>query len=203
MTDDTIRYEGQPLAIVLAETLEAAEEGAGRVALEIEAEAPTVHETGETATPRTEGNGYLLGELDPEHGDVDAAIGSAAATVDATYVAPTRHHNMMEPSATLAEWRGDELHLHDSTQWTWGVRYALAGLLEMEPGKIHVRCPYTGGGFGAKGYVWPHTILAPVAARAAGRPVRINIGRAGCYVDCGYQPVVESRVHAARAPPTG
>ena len=45
---------------------------------------------------------------------------------------------MMEPSATLAEWRGDELHVHDATQWTYGIRYALAGLLQMDPGKIHV-----------------------------------------------------------------
>ncbi len=194
MSDTSIRYEGQPVAIVLAETLEQAEHGAALVDLRIEAETPTVFETAETVTPRTEGNGYILGALDPARGDAEAAMRDAAATVDAVYVAPTRHHNMMEPSATLAEWRGGALHMHDSTQWTYGVRYALSGLLSMEPGDIHVRCPFTGGGFGAKGYVWPHQILAPLAARLAGRPVKIALSRAQCYTGSGYQPVVRSRV---------
>ena len=194
MSDMSVRYEGQPVAIVLAETLEQAEHGAGLVGLTIEAEAPTVFETGETTIPDTEGNGYILGALDPARGDFDAAFGQAAATVDAVYLAPSRHHNMMEPSATLAEWRGGALHMHDSTQWTYGVRYALSGILRMEPGDIHVRCPFTGGGFGAKGYVWPHQVLAPVAARIAGRPVKITLSRAQCYTDSGYQPVVRSRV---------
>jgi xanthine dehydrogenase YagR molybdenum-binding subunit len=125
---------------------------------------------------------------------VDAALGTAAASIDQTYIAPTRHHNMIEPSATLAEWRGDELHVHDATQWTFGIRFALSAILGIEPDKIHVRCPFTGGGFGAKGYVWPHQILAPIAARIAGRPVKLVIGRANCYTGSGYQPIVQSRV---------
>ena len=194
MTDDTIRYEGQPLAIVLAETLEQAEAGAALVKLDIAREAPTVFETAEAVEPRTENNGYAFAPIDVAHGDVSTAMAEAAATTEGTYVAPTRHHNMMEPSATLAEWRGDELHTHDSTQWTFGIRYAVSGLLGMEPAKIHARCPYTGGGFGAKGYVWPHQVLAPIAAKLTGRPVKIAIGREGCYTDTGYQPVVVSRV---------
>ena len=197
MSDRTVRYEGQPVAIVLAETLEQAERGAGLVDVRIAAEDPIVFETGETVTPRTENNGYILGALDPSRGDIEAGFADAAATVDAVYIAPTRHHNMMEPSATLAEWRGGELHMHDSTQWTYGVRYALSGLLGLEPGQIHVRCPFTGGGFGAKGYVWPHQVLAAAAAREAGRPVKIALSRAQCYTDTGYQPVVRSRVALA------
>ena len=151
-------------------------------------------ETAETVTPRAEGNGYAFAPLDLEVGDVEAGLEAAAATVDAVYVAPTRHHNMMEPSATLAEWRDGALHIHDATQWTFGIRYALSALLGLEPAQVNVRCPYTGGGFGAKGYVWPHQVLAPIAARITGRPVKIAIGREGCYTDTGYQPVVRSRV---------
>ena len=194
MTDLTVRYEGQPVAIVLAETLEQAEAGAALVDVRIDARDPVVFETAETVVPETEGNGYVLGALDPARGDFEAGFAGAAATVDQVYVAPTRHHNMMEPSATLAEWRGGELHMHDSTQWTYGVRYALSGMLGMEPGQIHVRCPFTGGGFGAKGYVWPHQVLAAVAARDVGRPVKLALTRAQCYTDTGYQPVVRSRV---------
>ncbi len=194
MTDETVRYEGQPLAIVLAETLEQAEHGAALVAVDIATEEPVTFETGEVSTPVSEGNGYAFSALDTDHGDAEAALADAAAVVEADYVAPSRHHNMMEPSATLAEWRNGELHMHDSTQWTYGIRYALSGLLRMDPGAIHVRCPYTGGGFGAKGYVWPHQLLAPIAARIAGRPVKIAIGRDGCYTGTGYQPVVRSRI---------
>jgi xanthine dehydrogenase YagR molybdenum-binding subunit len=194
MSDKTVRYEGQPVAIVVAETLEQAEEGAALVAVEIEPESPTVFETGAAAEPRTKGNGYAFAPLHSDHGDVESALAVATAVVDEVYLAPTRHHNMMEPSATLAEWRGDELHLHDATQWTYGVRYALAALLQIDAAKIHVRCPFTGGAFGAKGYVWPHQILTPIAARIVGRPVKLSIGRSGCYTGTGYQPVVRSRV---------
>jgi xanthine dehydrogenase YagR molybdenum-binding subunit len=197
MQSTEIHYEGQPVALVLAETLEAAEQGAALVDARYARDAHVTFERGEVVTPRTEGNGYAFAELDVRKGDADAALANAAAKVDAEYVAPTRHHNMMEPSATLAEWRGDELHVHDATQWTFGIRYALAALLEMPPARIHVRCPYTGGGFGAKGYVWPHQILAPLAARIAGRPVKLCIDRVGCYTGCGYQPVVRSRVRLA------
>jgi xanthine dehydrogenase YagR molybdenum-binding subunit len=194
MQSTEIRYEGQPVALVLAETLEAAEQGAALVDARYTRDAHVTFERGEVVTPRKEGNGYAFAELDVRKGDAYAALANAAAKIDAEYVAPTRHHNMMEPSATLAEWRGDELHVHDATQWTFGIRYALAALLEMPPAKIHVRCPYTGGGFGAKGYVWPHQILAPLAARIAGRPVKLCIDRVGCYTGSGYQPVVRSRV---------
>jgi len=124
-------------------------------------------------------------------------VGSADVRVDQTYFTPSRHHNPMEPSATLAEWRGDELFIWDATQWTYGIRYAMSAMFGIGPDKIHVRCPYTGGGFGAKGYVWPHQVLAVLAAKAAGRPVKIGIARQGMYVDSGYQPAVLNHVRLA------
>lgn len=197
MQSAEIYYEGQPVGLVLAETLEAAEEAAGLVEIGYERSSHVVFESGEERVPRQQGNGYAFAAIDTSKGDAEAAFAGAATTMDQTYVTPTRHHNMMEPSATLAEWRGDALFVHDATQWTYGIRYALAALLAMPPDKIHVRCPYTGGGFGAKGYVWPHQILAPLAARIVGRPVKLGIGRVGCYSGTGYQPVVRSRVRLA------
>lgn len=213
MQGTEIHYEGQPVALVLAESPEAAEEGAGRVDVTYRRQEPIVFATGEERIPaagagaafENDGesasseavNGYAYWPLETTQGDVEAGLADATARVDRTYVTPTRHHNMMEPSATLAEWRGDELFLHDATQWTYGIRYALSALLAMPPEKIHVRCPYTGGGFGAKGFVWPHQILAPLAARILGRPVKLVIGRAGCYGGTGYQPVVRSHVRLA------
>lgn len=194
MTGDAIRYEGQPLALVLGETIETAEAAAARVVADIDRAEPVVFETAWPRTPRAAGNGYAFAALDIDHGDVRAGLASAAWCVSAAYSTPTRHHNMMEPSTTLAQWRGDQLFVHDATQWTYGVRYALAAVLGIRPSDVHVRCPYTGGGFGAKGYVWPHQILTPIAARLIGRPVKLSIGRAGSYAGCGYQPAVWSRV---------
>ena len=197
MQSTEIHYEGQPIALVLAETLEAAEEGASLVSATFSRTDHVLFDNGTERTPRGEGNGYAFFEFDTKSGDADGAFARAAAAVDQRYETPIRHHNTMEPSATLAQWRGGELYLHDATQWTFGIRYALAGWLKMAPEKIHVRCPYTGGGFGAKGYVWPHQILAVLAAKLCGRPVKLSLGRVGCYTGTGFQPAVRSRVHLA------
>ena len=197
MQDVEIHYEGQPVAIVLGETLESAEQGADLVAVTYQQHRVVTFESGEMRKPREQGNGYAFAPIDAGEGDIEAGFAGAAASIDQTYVTPTRHHNAMEPSTTLAEWRGDSLFMHDATQWTYGVRYALSALFAMPPEKVHVRCPYTGGGFGAKGYVWPHQVLAPLAARIVRRPVKLSIGRAGCYSGTGYQPIVRSHVRLA------
>jgi xanthine dehydrogenase YagR molybdenum-binding subunit len=194
MQSAEIHYEGQPVALVLAESLEAAEEGAARVQVVYERASPRTFDTGVARLPRTEKNGYVFQDIDTGEGDVEGSFARAATAMDATYVTPTRHHNAMEPSMTFAEWRGDALHLHDATQWTYGVRYGLSAMFGVPAEKIHVRCPYTGGAFGAKGYVWPHQILAAAAARVAGRPVKLCLGRSGCYTGSGYAPTVRSRV---------
>jgi xanthine dehydrogenase YagR molybdenum-binding subunit len=198
MQDARVRYEGQPVALVLAETLEAAEEAAAKVIVTYRAEPPAVFSSSASVKPRDAAakNGYAFAELETRKGDATRVAG-AKATLEQTYATALRHHNPMEPSATLAEWRGDEVHIHDATQWTYGIRYALAAALGIGPEKIHVRCPYTGGGFGCKGYVWPHQFLAVVVARAVGRPVKLNLGRQGMYTGSGYQPEVVNRVRLA------
>jgi xanthine dehydrogenase YagR molybdenum-binding subunit len=197
--DDQVRYEGQTIAVVLAETLEAAEEGAMRVHAEYARETPQVFAGAPTATPKSgaEKNAYAFLELDTNKGEFDKAWAAAHARLDEQYESPLRHHNPMEPSATVAEWRGDELHMHSASQWTYGVRFGLAAVFGIEPTKVHVRSPFTGGGFGSKGYVWPHQIIVAQAARVAGRPVKLNLGRQGMYTGSGYQPAVMNRVRLA------
>jgi xanthine dehydrogenase YagR molybdenum-binding subunit len=199
MQSAEIRYEGEPLALVLAETLEAATEGAARLRPTYERIQHVTFEDGRELVPRSasEGNGFAILEIDAQKGDVEAAFANAAAAIDQTYRTPCRHHNVMEPPATLAEWRGDTLHVHDATQWTYGVRYGLAAVFGIPPEQVHVRCPYTGGGFGSKGTVWSHQVLASVAAKISGRPVKLALARAGCFTDCGYQPMMRSRVRLA------
>ena len=190
LQDDEVRHEGEPIGLVLADSLEAAEYAATLVHADVESAAFVAHPAGEregAVMPR-ESNYLFFGYVDAEHGDVDAGLGAAAVRHEATYVQPSRHHNPIEPSATLAEWDGGTLTLIDATQWVYGVRMAVAAALELAPGQIRVRSPHTGGGFGCKGFVWPQQIIAAAAARAVERPVRVALTRAQMYSIAAYQP---------------
>jgi xanthine dehydrogenase YagR molybdenum-binding subunit len=198
MQDDEIRYEGDPIAVVLAQTLEAAEYAASLVRADIKAAPFTAHPSGDRAgaeVPRP--SGYLTDDTDAEHGDVARAAAGAQVRHEATYVQPSRHHNPMEPSATLADWQGGTLTMVDATQWAYGVRIVMCALFGIDPGQVRVRSPHTGGGFGCKGLVWPHEIIAAVAAQVSGRPVRIALSRAQMYSIVAYQPQMVQTVSLA------
>lgn len=198
LQDDQILYEGEPIAVVLADTLEAAEHAASLVRADIEAAPFAAHPNADRAgaeVPRE--SGYLSAPTDAEHGDVEREFARAEAAFDATYVQPSRHHNPMEPSATLAHWHEDTLTMVDATQWAYGVRIVMCALFGVEPDRVRVRSPHTGGAFGCKGLVWPHEIVAAAAARIAGRPVRIVLSRAQMYSIVAYQPQMVQTVSLA------
>jgi xanthine dehydrogenase YagR molybdenum-binding subunit len=203
LQDDEIRHEGEPIAVVLAESLEAAEHAATLVRADEEPASFVPHPGGdgpEAAMPRQ--SGYTFGPLDFNHGDVESALAQAAVRQQTVYVQPSRHHNPMEPSATLAEWRDGRLTLVDAVQHVYGVRAVMATLFDLPLERIRVRSPHTGGGFGCKGWVWPHQILAAAAARIAERPVRIALSRAQMYSTVGYQPRMVQTI-ALGADPSG
>src|SRR5262249_38225501 len=106
---------------------------------------------------------------------------------EATYTTPTEHHNPMEPSASIAEWHGDELTLYETTQWVAGARQTVAETLGIPPDKIHIVSPFIGGGFGCKGFVWPHSILSAVAAKRISRPVKLTLTRKLMFSGCGHR----------------
>ena len=192
-----IRYEGEPVAIVLATTLAAAEEARGRVAVRYAAESPVLpgagvrepftgpEETGELAWPY----GHPF-----RRGDLEAAMAAAAFRVDATYVQPSRHHNPMETSGTLARWQGDRLTVWDSVQASMILPPVFAAAFAIAPDDVEVICPYTGGGFGCKGWVWPHQILTAAAARVTQRPVKLGLTRSDQYTASGFQPQMTQRI---------
>jgi xanthine dehydrogenase YagR molybdenum-binding subunit len=192
LQDDRVLYEGQPVALVVAETLEQAEAAAHRVEVRYERLEPAIFGRGDPRLPRP--NGYVFETPERTIGNPEAGLSAAEVVVEGEYTLPSRHHNPMEPSATVAEWDNDALTLHTATQWTYGVRYALAPLLGLGPEKIHVLCPFTGGGFGCKGYVWPHQVIAAVAARELRRPLKLVLSRAQMYTESGYQPAMRNRV---------
>lgn len=191
LQDGAIRHEGQPVALVVAETLEQALHAVTLVDVEYE-EAPArldfrAHLDGAVTAPS-----FI--EPDTTVGDVEAGLAAADVRIEGRYRTSDRHHNPMEPSVTVAEWRGDELVLHDSTQWVWGVRSAVAHVFGLDPERVRVRNDFVGGGFGCKGFVWPHPMLAALAARVVGRPVRLVLTKAHTFTFHGHQPATEQTV---------
>jgi xanthine dehydrogenase YagR molybdenum-binding subunit len=184
-SDDRIRYEGQPVAIVLAESVEAAEAGRAVVAVDCERETPVLigHGRREPA----------MGS-DEVRGDVDAALAAAAITIEQTYLQAPRHHHTMETSGTVARWDGGRLTLWDSVQASSTVIPVVSAAFGLDAADVRVVAPHTGGGFGAKGYIWPHEILAAAAARVAGRPVKLHLRRPDQFSNVGYQPWMEQTI---------
>ncbi|HWM02754.1 MAG TPA: xanthine dehydrogenase family protein molybdopterin-binding subunit [Actinophytocola sp.] len=190
-TDDRIRFEGQPVAIVLGESIEAAEAGHAAVLVDCEPDTPVLIGSGRRAP--------AMGD-DPvvfDKGDVDAARARAAVRIEQTYLQAARHHHTMETSATLAQWDGDRLTLWDSVQASSTVIPVVSSALTIDADDVRVIAPHTGGGFGAKGYIWPHEILAAAAARVVGRPVKLQLRRSDQFSDVGYQPWMEQTIRLA------
>lgn len=191
LQDDVVRHEGQPVALVVAETLEQALHADTLVHVEYE-EAPARLDFRAHLDEAVKAQTFI--EPDSLVGDVEAGLTQADVRIDQRYRTADRHHNPMEPSVTIAEWQGDDLVLHDSTQWVWGVRAAVAQVFGMDPERVRVRNDFVGGGFGSKGFVWPHPMLAALAARVVGRPVRMVLTKAHTFTFHGYQPATEQTV---------
>ena len=190
---DAVRYNGEPVAVVLAGSLEQAQEAAAHVEIAYERRAAELDfERAKTAAYRPEKMTH--GKPDNAWGDAAKALESADVRIDATYTTPYEHHNPMEPHATVAQWEGERLTLWDSTQYVSGVREAVAKTLGMPAENVRVVSPFVGGGFGCKGSTWSHVVLAAMAARSAGRPVKLVLERPQMFGPVGGRPRTEQRI---------
>jgi xanthine dehydrogenase YagR molybdenum-binding subunit len=127
-------------------------------------------------------------------GDLSAAMAKATVTVEETYSTPYQHHNPMEPHATLAWWEGDKLNVYDATQYITGDKATIARTLGIPLDNIHLRCPYTGGGFGSKGSTWSHVILAAMAAKVTQKPVKLALERPQMWGPVGGRPATVQHI---------
>jgi len=194
LQDDAVRYADQPIAVVVADTLENAQRAARLVNARYQAGTPNVdirRELDRAYKPEK----VRGGQADSDRGDFDRGLAAAAARVDATYTTPSEHHNPMEPHGTIAVWQGsDKLTVYDSTQGIFGTRKRLAALFGLPPEAVRVICLYVGGGFGCKGTSWSHVALGVMAARAVGRPVKLVLTRPQMFSLVGHRPVTIQRV---------
>jgi xanthine dehydrogenase YagR molybdenum-binding subunit len=195
MQDELVRYAGQPVAMVVADSLERAQHAATLARVTYE-QAPSV-----TTLDQGRDQAYdadrIFGGLLPGHmerGDADAGLREAPVRVDATYRLAANHHNPLETSATTAVWDGDRLTLYDSTQGITATRLTVAALLGMPPTRIRVITRFVGGGFGSKAMIWPHVTLAAMAARQVGRPVKLALTRPQMFTSCGHREEQEQQV---------
>lgn len=194
MQDDRVRYNGQPIAVVVAGSLEEALAAARQARVEYATEAADLDPHTAPEAPGDTTHPFGSEPKATKRGDVDAGLADAVARIDASYVTPLQSHNPLEPHATVAEWTGDELTIHDSTQGIFNVRGAMARMFGIPPEKVRVIARYTGGGFGSKGGPWSHVYLAAMAARLVGRPVKLVLTRQQMFGPVGGRPRTEQRV---------
>jgi xanthine dehydrogenase YagR molybdenum-binding subunit len=200
LQDDRIHWNGQPIAVVLAETQEQADEAASLIHATYAVE-PAITAFAEGKAKGVEQGQFFGQPIKVEIGDAEGALASAAVKVDEIYWTPRHNHNPIEPHAVTVAWNGDALRVHDASQAVSHSAWSLAQIFGLDEKQVHVTSPYVGGGFGSK-TMWQHQVLGAAASKLAGRPVRIALSREGVYRLVGGRTVTEQRV-AIGADPDG
>jgi xanthine dehydrogenase YagR molybdenum-binding subunit len=205
LQDMTVVYNGQHVAVVVADTLDHAIAAAAKADVHYQAGEPITRMEAvldQAYVPKNFRNGTR--PPDSRRGDPDAAFSTGVIRLEATYVTPIENHNPMEPHATIARWDGpagqERLTVWHSTQGISATQTSLAALFGIDPNNVRVICPFVGGGFGCKGSTWPPAILAAMAAKMVGRPVKLVITRAQMFTSNGYRPQTVQKLRFATAP---
>ncbi|NVH77338.1 xanthine dehydrogenase family protein molybdopterin-binding subunit [Paraburkholderia sp. JPY432] len=198
LQDNQVHYSNEPVAVVVADTLEHATDAArqlrivyqpGTAALDFEQAKAHAH-----APDKPQGR-----QTDTQRGSFEDGMQSGDVHIEATYTTPIEHHNPMEPHATMAHWDGPQLTVYDSTQGVSGTAQVLAKTFAIPVSDVRVISPLIGGGFGCKGSSWSHVSLCAMAARQTGRPVRLVLERPQMFGPVGARPRTEQHfVIAAR-----
>jgi xanthine dehydrogenase YagR molybdenum-binding subunit len=188
-----VAYNGQPIAVVVANSLDEARAAARLLKIKYTAKPPKLdfmNRLSEARWPSQPGK-----EPPGNHrGDNAAASNGAAAVIEQTYITPIQVHNPMEPHATIAWWDGEKLNLYNATQYISGDKQSIARIFNIPIDDVHVQCPYTGGGFGSKGSMWSHVPLAAMAAKQTNRPVKLILEREQMFGPVGARPCTVNKI---------
>jgi xanthine dehydrogenase YagR molybdenum-binding subunit len=196
LSSDEIKYEGQDIAFVIAETYEQAREAAGAVRATYAAEKPvaSIDDAVLYAPEKVDGEKPHLDKKSLLTPSVESAWNASDAKIDVTYETPSIHHHPMEPHSVVAKWEGDHVTCYTPTQWMIGTRNYLRDGLGVSEDKIRVVSHYLGGGFGCKGSSWMFILLTAMAARDLGRPVKFVLEREQMFTSNGYRPATTQRL---------
>ena len=187
-----IRYANQPIALVVAETVEAATEAARLVVPHYEALPPRLGLDGDAPYKPESGNFGRPAET--VFGDVAAGHAAARHAVDLTYETPAQYHNAMETHAIVATWDGDQLALDVPSQAIVMSRGAYGYYFGIPAENVTIRSPYLGGGFGSKAVINGPALLAILAARALRRPVKLMLRREQMFGPVGHRGATRQRL---------
>jgi xanthine dehydrogenase YagR molybdenum-binding subunit len=198
LQDKEVHYHGQIVGFVVAETFEQARDAAALVRVDYDARPPVASfPDGIAGAPLADdifGEPGVIDLLADGVGSIDDALAASEVTVSGTYTQPIKHHNAMEPHATVAAWRDGYLTVYNGTQSTIQQMQTFAAALGVEQAKVHVISPHVGGGFGNKIPTWGHSLLAAAAARVLGRPVKTVLSRKQTFTITGHRSVVSQQV---------
>ncbi|SEH91419.1 xanthine dehydrogenase YagR molybdenum-binding subunit [Mycolicibacterium rutilum] len=187
----TITSFGQPVAVVVAETLEAAAHAATLVEVRYDAADPLT----DVDAPQAQAEpGRTARTTDYARGDADAALRGAEVSTDLRFTLARNNHNPMELPSTIARWDGEHLTVWDKVQGITWSQEAYAEAFGLSADQVHVLSPFVGGAFGGAGRTWPHGLLAAYAARELGRPVKVTLTRRQFYTTVGYRPTSRQRL---------
>lgn len=181
--DNRVRFHGQVIALVVAESFEQARDAAMSVRATYDASPPRASLSGgiPTAVIPPQIPGFPLApsrsRLAPGVGSIDEALEASEVVVEPSYSQPVHHHVPMEPHSTLAVWRGNQVTVYIGVQGPARAAGFIANRLGIEPQAVHVVSEYVGGGFGGRVMVWNDGYLAAAAARELGRPVKLVLTR--------------------------
>ncbi len=188
LSSDAVHYAGQIVGIVIADTLEAAEEASRKVKVTYAPEHASAAMDDPGHRTETDDSSSIT------RGDADSALAAAPVKVDNTYETPAQHHNPIELYATTAAWSGEKLLVNVPSQWVMGTRMGLANIFGLAPEDVHVESPYVGGGFGSKATILPFTVLIASAAKRLGRPVKLVVPREAMFTVGSFRPATRARI---------
>jgi xanthine dehydrogenase YagR molybdenum-binding subunit len=184
-----IWHDGQIIAIVVADTYEAAREAANKVGVNYVQEQPS----SSFDSPGTETQRHKPQKgPDPNKGDADAAFAAAPVKIEARYSTPTQHHNPIELFTVTCAWDGPKLTIFEPSQFMWGTKNSVAAQLKIDPENVRAISRYIGGAFGSKG-ANPRTAWIAIAAKRIGRPVKLVPTRDQGFTIATYR--AETRQH--------
>jgi xanthine dehydrogenase YagR molybdenum-binding subunit len=192
MQDPEIRYNGQVVAAVVAETQEQADHAASLIEIDYAEERARTSFADAKVDARTPAS-ILFDKNHESIGDAELQLKRARYRVDEVYRTPPLNHNAIELHALTVAWDGDTLVVHDSTQAIGVTVTVLAKVFGLKKEQVRIHSPFVGGGFGAK-TIWDHQIIAAAAAKLIGRPVRLMLSREGVYRIIGGRTPSEQRV---------
>src|SRR5579863_7139187 len=184
--DDVVRHWGQHVAVVVADTFEAALAGAHAVRVDYEPQPANLRVSLDDYTGKRKSVS--------KRGDPDAAFNSAPVKLDATYITPVETHNPIETHASVAVWSGDNVTLYETSQGVVNHRVVMAQVLGLPVENVRVITRFLGSGFGGKLFRWPHTAMTAVAARRLNRPVKLSLTRRMMFSNVGYRPRTEQHI---------